>query len=128
MLLRKCVPFWILSAVGIFASGSWSAPVPKEKTEAKTSEQEDPAEAVETTIFTAGKIRSLTQNNLKQIGLAVHNYASTYQDKIPQNVLDKNGKAILSWRVLLLPYLEQNELYKQFKMDEPWDSENNLKL
>jgi hypothetical protein len=34
----------------------------------------------------------------------------------------------LSWRVALLPYLEQVNLYKQFKLNEPWDSENNKKL
>ena len=40
----------------------------------------------------------------------------------------KNGKPLLSWRVQLLPFLEYAELYNQFKLDEPWDSENNLKL
>ena len=41
---------------------------------------------------------------------------------------DKDGKPLLSWRVQLLPYLDQDNLYKQFKLDEPWDSENNKKL
>jgi RNA polymerase sigma factor (sigma-70 family) len=39
-----------------------------------------------------------------------------------------SGKALLSWRVALLPYLEQQELYRQFKLDEPWDSPHNKKL
>ncbi len=43
-------------------------------------------------------------------------------------ILDKNGKPLLSWRVALLPYIEQDALYRQFKLDEPWDSEHNKKL
>jgi Protein of unknown function (DUF1559) len=43
-------------------------------------------------------------------------------------VLDKNGKPLHSWRVLILPYIGEGELYKQFKLDEPWDSDNNKKL
>src|SRR5205823_763689 len=38
------------------------------------------------------------------------------------------GKPLLSWRVLLLPYIEQDNLYKQFKLDEPWDGPTNKKL
>ena len=66
-------------------------------------------------------------NNLKQIGLALHNYQDVY-GKLPANIYNAKGDAILSWRVQLLPYLEQDNLYKQFKLDEPWDSENNKKL
>jgi hypothetical protein len=68
-----------------------------------------------------------SQENLKQIVLAFHNYESAYAH-FPLNVADKNGKELLSWRVLILPYIEQQELYQQFKLDEPWDSENNKKL
>lgn len=66
-------------------------------------------------------------NNLKQIGLAVHNYESA-NGKFPANVVDKDGKPLLSWRVLLLPYIEEEQLYQAFKLDEPWDSDNNKKL
>jgi RNA polymerase sigma factor (sigma-70 family) len=66
-------------------------------------------------------------NNLKQILLAMHNYESTYGE-FPNDVTDKNGKALLSWRVLILPYIEQDALFKEFKLDEPWDSETNKKL
>ncbi len=72
---------------------------------------------------------SRSANNLKQIGLAMHNYASANKDDFPPAaVCDKKGKPQLSWRVLILPYIDQNELYKQFKLDEPWDSEHNKKL
>jgi hypothetical protein len=43
-------------------------------------------------------------------------------------VCDKAGKPLLSWRVLILPYLKQGALYNQFKLDEPWDGPNNSKL
>ncbi|MFO0935481.1 MAG: DUF1559 domain-containing protein [Gemmataceae bacterium] len=73
--------------------------------------------------------RSVTANNLKQIGLAMHNYASAHNDAFPMaGICDKNGKPLLSWRVAILPYIEQDNLYKQFKLDEPWDSEHNIKL
>src|SRR5439155_17093192 len=51
-----------------------------------------------------------------------------YRDFPAAAICDKNGKALLSWRVAILPFIEQDNLYKQFKLDEPWDSENNKKL
>ncbi len=72
-------------------------------------------------------IRAGDQNNLKQIGLAFHNYESV-NGTLPTNILGKDGKPLLSWRVHLLPYIEQDQLYKEFKLDEPWDSDNNKKL
>lgn len=63
-------------------------------------------------------------NNLKQIGLALHNYHDTY-GRLPTNVYNAKGEAILSWRVHLLPYLEHDNLYKRMKLDEPWDGPTN---
>ena len=65
-------------------------------------------------------------NNLKQIALAMHNYEATY-GHFPHDITDKDGKPILSWRVAILPFIEQDNLYKQFKLDEPWDSREQLK-
>ncbi len=45
-----------------------------------------------------------------------------------QAICDKDGKPLLSWRVALLPYLGQRELYEEFRLDEPWDSEHNRRL
>jgi hypothetical protein len=72
--------------------------------------------------------RAQTSNNLKQIALAMHNYHDSMGSLPPQATYDKNGKPLLSWRVLILPYIEQDNLYKQFHLDEPWDSEHNKKL
>ena len=76
----------------------------------------------------ASATRMKSANNLKQIGLALHNYNDTNGMLPPAAIVDKKGKPLLSWRVAILPYIEQDNLYKQFKLDEPWDSENNIKL
>jgi hypothetical protein len=68
------------------------------------------------------------QNNLKQIGLAMHNYESTFKRLPAAAIFDKEGKPLLSWRVAILPFLDQDALYKKLKLDEPWDSPNNIKL
>ena len=68
------------------------------------------------------------KNNLKLFGLAFHNFHDVNNHFPSRAVSDPKGKALLSWRVQLLPYLEENELYQQFHLDEPWDSEHNKTL
>jgi len=72
--------------------------------------------------------RSQCSNNLKQIGLAMHNYHDAYGSFPPAFVPDEDGRPMHSWRVLILPYLEQGYLYEQYNFDEPWDSPANLAL
>ena len=67
-------------------------------------------------------------NNLKQFGLAMHNYHSATNALPKPAITDKDGKPLLSWRVAILPYIEQAELYNKFKLDEPWDSPHNKAL
>lgn len=67
-------------------------------------------------------------NGLRQIGLAMHNYHDTFNRFPAQSFKDENGRPLLSWRVAILPYIEQQTLYDQFHFDEPWDSEHNLSL
>ncbi len=67
-------------------------------------------------------------NNLKQIGVAIHNHASAWCSRLPANIASKDGKPLLSWRIHILPFIEEDRLYEQFKLDEPWDSPNNIKL
>lgn len=67
------------------------------------------------------------KNNLKQIGLAFHNYHDA-NNGFPGAGKSAGGKAGLSWRVHLLPYIDQAPLYEQFNLDEPWDSETNKAL
>ncbi|MFN3149382.1 DUF1559 domain-containing protein [Bremerella sp.] len=72
--------------------------------------------------------RSLTSNNLKSIGLALHNYHDTYGTLPPAVVTDSEGQPLYSWRVLVLPFLEEQDLYDQFDLSQPWDSAANLPL
>jgi hypothetical protein len=74
----------------------------------------------------ADRVRSV--NNLKEIGLAMHNYHAAMNALPAAASKDKNGKALLSWRVAILPYVEEQKLYQEFKLDEPWDSKHNKKL
>ena len=74
-------------------------------------------------------IRSVCVNNEKQIVLALHNYNSSHKNLFPPAYsTSPDGKPLLSWRVLILPYLEQGSLYKEFHLDEPWDSPHNRAL
>ncbi len=66
--------------------------------------------------------------NLKQIGLALHNYHDVHKAFPPAYTTDNNGKPGLSWRVLILPYVGEAAMYEQFHLDEPWDSEHNKPL
>ncbi len=75
----------------------------------------------------AAAARAQAKNNLKQFALALHNYHDAY-GHLPVAQPSKDGKPLLSWRVHILPFVEQQQLYEQFKLDEPWDSDNNKKL
>jgi len=66
--------------------------------------------------------------NLKQIGLALHSYHTTYGCFPPPVVEDRQGRPLYGWRVLLLPHLHQSILYKRWHLDEPWDSPHNRPL
>ena len=69
--------------------------------------------------------RASSTNNMRQIMLALHNYHDVHKKFPPAYATDENGNPTVSWRVLILPYLEQQVLYEKFKLDEPWDSPNN---
>lgn len=69
--------------------------------------------------------RMQCSNNMKQIALAMLNYESTNGTFPPAYTVDENGLPMHSWRVLILPYLEQRHLYEQIALDEPWDSPAN---
>ncbi|MFL5342687.1 MAG: DUF1559 domain-containing protein [Gemmataceae bacterium] len=72
--------------------------------------------------------RASSSNNLKQMALAMHNYESAFASLPTAAICDKNGKPLLSWRVAILPFIEQDNLYRAFHLDEPWDSDHNKKL
>jgi type II secretory pathway pseudopilin PulG len=68
------------------------------------------------------------QNNLKQIGVALHAYHDVHGTLPPAYIPDANGRPMHSWRVLILPYLEQGALFSQYDMNQPWDSPQNKAL
>jgi len=72
--------------------------------------------------------RSQCSNNLKQIALALHNYHDTYKCLPPAVITDKDGRPMRSWRVAILPFMEQRPLYDQYDFNEPWDGPKNLAL
>jgi Protein of unknown function (DUF1559) len=67
-------------------------------------------------------------NHLKQIGIALHTYHDTYGSFPPAYVADENGKPMHSWRVLLLPFMEEQPIYNQYDFSEAWDGPNNIRL
>jgi hypothetical protein len=83
-------------------------------------------EAVAKVVEASERTKSI--NNMKQLGLAAFNYLDKYGTFPPAYTADRDGKRLLSWRVQLLPYLDQEKLYKEFHLDEPWDSDHNKKL
>jgi hypothetical protein len=60
--------------------------------------------------------------------VALHAYHDQHSHFPPAVVYNKEGKPLYSWRVMILPFLDREQLYKEFKLDEPWDSPHNKKL
>lgn len=69
--------------------------------------------------------RSECQNNLKQIGIALHIYAEQHHAFPPAYTVDAEGKPLHSWRTLILPYLEKGTLYEKIDLSKPWDDPAN---
>jgi prepilin-type processing-associated H-X9-DG protein len=69
--------------------------------------------------------RSQCSNNLKQIGLALHNYHDVYKTFPPAYIPDEDGQPKHSWRVLILPFIEQQPMHQMYDFNEPWDGPNN---
>lgn len=82
--------------------------------------------AVEKVRLAAARQQSI--NNLQQMALAMHAYHDVHKSFPPAFSEDAKGKKLLSWRVHILPFIDQENLFKQFKLDEPWDSDHNKKL
>jgi hypothetical protein len=75
-----------------------------------------------------GGARSQALNRVKCITLALHAYHDVHGQLPPAVVRDKDGRPLYSWRVAILPYIEEYPLYQKFKLDEPWDSPHNQAL
>jgi hypothetical protein len=73
-----------------------------------------------------GWVRSAV--SVQRTGEALRRHHEVYGHLPPAVVTGKDGKPLYSWRVALLPFLEEDALYKQFHLDEPWDSRHNKPL
>jgi type II secretory pathway pseudopilin PulG len=82
--------------------------------------------AVQAARESARRMQSL--NNVRQIMLSMHNYHDANGKFPAQAIAQGDGDPLLSWRVAILPYLGEQALYDQFHLDEPWDSDHNIKL
>ncbi|HEV3438558.1 MAG TPA: DUF1559 domain-containing protein [Gemmata sp.] len=111
---------------GLLAGIAWTAPVPKAP--AKITETEIAVTPATDDKDKMAKNQEVSAKNLEKLATAFHKCAEENEGALPRDSIHKNGTKLLSWRVHVLPYIEEKELYKQFKLDEPWDSENNLKL
>lgn len=69
--------------------------------------------------------RAQCKNNLKQIGLALHNYHETHGAFPPACTVDANGKPLHSWRTVILPFLDQKDLYESIDLTKPWNDPVN---
>jgi hypothetical protein len=73
-------------------------------------------------------MRGQAASKMREIGAAFNDYDAHVGQLPPVALLDTNGRPLLSWRVLLLPYLGERELFKEFHLDETWDSPHNIAL
>jgi beta-lactamase regulating signal transducer with metallopeptidase domain len=117
--LPLCVAATLLALAAIPATIPW-----------RLVAQEKPASGKqnEATPEQLAAMRSESMNQLKMIGLALHNYHGQKKSFPPAAIYDANGKPLLSWRVALLPYLDAQPLYEQFDLTQPWDSPKNKPL
>ena len=76
----------------------------------------------------AASRRVMSANNMRQMVLGCLNFESAHRNFPPAYSMNEKGEKLLSWRVHLLPFFEQEQLYQQFKLDEPWDSVHNRQL
>jgi hypothetical protein len=73
-------------------------------------------------------LRVLRAKNMVMISTALTYYEHDHGSLPPAHTVDRQGRPLHSWRVLILPYLGQEELYSLIKLDEPWDSPSNRRL
>jgi hypothetical protein len=69
--------------------------------------------------------RQKKMNDLRQVALAVLNYESAFQKFPSRTIIDEEGRPLFSGRVSILPFMEQNNLHGNLRLDEPWDSPHN---
>jgi RNA polymerase sigma factor (sigma-70 family) len=135
MFLSKCAAICkgvvLLALIGAasgvslyFVSAAGPNPaVPAEALVQTAQPKENPAPATST-----AEDRKASMRNLQELALAIVNFEGQYGHFPPAAVMSKDGRPLLSWRVLVLPFVNEEKLFREFKQDEPWDSTHNKKL
>lgn len=83
---------------------------------------------LEAVLVPGAAARNRSINNLRQIAIALHNFHDVHKRFPAADGAGRDSKPRLSWRVHILPFVEEQSLFQEFKLDEPWDSEHNKKL
>jgi serine/threonine-protein kinase len=129
-----------LAAVVLFAILLWLRPFaernPESTSDSNTSQEEQWSDTLlpdldnpnGPPVFTAWR-RSRALIQMQSLALAMHDYHKANNQLPPPAICSRaDGRPLLSWRVAILPFVGEAELYRQFQLDQPWDSEHNLKL
>jgi hypothetical protein len=118
--------------LGAGAAGTWAlakGPGPADDDKAGAQTKVPLASNALENALEGARQRLQTRRNLHTLMIGLQKYADKNGGNLPPPALiDTNGKRMLSWRVLILPYLGDDKLYEAFHRDEPWDSEHNKKL
>lgn len=75
----------------------------------------------------AAALQTQGVNNMRQLALAMLNYESAY-GHFPPAVVQHDSGQVHSWRIAILPFLEEGEMYQAYRFDEPWNSEHNAAI
>ncbi|MGB7344750.1 MAG: DUF1559 domain-containing protein [Pirellulaceae bacterium] len=76
--------------------------------------------------LSSNRTRNASMRNLEKIADALNAYAAEHKTYPPPALTDASGKPLVSWRVLILPYLDEDDLHAQFDLTKDWTSEVNM--
>lgn len=79
-------------------------------------------------LWSQRELKMICLSNLRAIGLALHNYEAVHGTLPPRVTRDENGKVLHSWRTMLLPFLEEGELYAKIDLSKPWNDPVNASV
>jgi RNA polymerase sigma factor (sigma-70 family) len=140
-MFRAKLKWAVLIVIGLVMTGlgtvlATARPTPDKQERATDSRPQDDDEAERPAApakkpddpFDEALQRARVRQQLRTLGLALMNYHDTFGHLPAPAIVDQKGKPLLSWRVAILPFMEQGALYKEFKLDQPWDSPHNKEL
>ena len=104
-----------------------SQPAIKESSDPRLTNIDPPQPSVTADIVSKDP-QEATAESLKSIAKAFYDYNDHFGHFPPAASTDASGKPLLSWRVHILPFVDAYDLYEQFHLDEPWNSDHNQKL